>query len=115
MYLKRKSSLYRIRIGLKEYKSEEIQESLVALTLRRVQGNCRFSSPVFFNMHSEELVNKTSQDGSGLDINRMTVNNIWFADEFVLLASSEEGLQRLVNMVSESCIKYDMELNAKKT
>ena len=46
-------------------------------------------SPVFFNMYSEELINEALQDESGLEVNGMTINNIRFADDTVLLASTE--------------------------
>ena len=72
-------------------------------------------SPVFFNMYSEELINEALQDESGLEVNGMTINNIRFADDTVLLASTEGELQRLLDKINESCKAYGMELNAKKT
>ena len=44
----------------------------------------------------------------------MIINNIRFAGDTVLLASTEEELQRLIDKMNESCTAYGMELNAKK-
>eukprot|EP00794_Sanderia_malayensis_P004332 gene4332-4905_t len=72
-------------------------------------------SPVFCNMYSEELINDAAQDESGLELNGMIIINIRFADDTVLLASTEEDLQRLIDKINESCTANGMELNAKKT
>ena len=45
----------------------------------------------------------------------MTINNTRFADDTVLLASTEEELHRLLDEINEFCNAYGMELNAKKT
>eukprot|EP00794_Sanderia_malayensis_P016412 gene16412-18047_t len=45
----------------------------------------------------------------------MIINNIRFADDTVLLASTEEDLQRLIDKINESCTAYGLEFNAKKT
>ena len=65
-------------------------------------------------MYSEELIHEALQDESGLEVNGMAINNIRFADDTVLLASTEEELQRLHDKINESCKAYGMELNAKK-
>ena len=72
-------------------------------------------SPVFFNMYSEELINEALQDETGLVLNGVVINNIRFVDDTVLLANTEEDLQRQVDKVNESCATFGMELNAKKT
>ena len=72
-------------------------------------------SPVFFNMYSEELINEALQNEAGLVVNGMAINNIRFADDTVLLAGTEEELQRQLDKVNESCTAFGMELNAKKT
>ena len=45
----------------------------------------------------------------------MVINNIRFADDSVLLANTEDDLQRHVDKVNESCTAFGMELNVKKT
>ena len=55
------------------------------------------------------------QDETGLVVNGVVINNKRFADDTVLLANTEEDLQRQVDKVNESCAAFGMELNAKKT
>ena len=72
-------------------------------------------SPAFFNMYSEELIKEALLDESGLEVNRMIISNMQFADDTVLLTSIEKDLQRLIDKINESCATYGIELNAKKT
>ena len=43
----------------------------------------------------------------------MVINNIRFADVTVLLATTDEDLQRQVDNVNEICAAFGLELNAK--
>ena len=72
-------------------------------------------SPVFFYMYIEELIDEALQDEAGLEVNGMIINNTGFADDTVLLAGTEEELQRYLDKINESCKAYGVELNAKKT
>ena len=71
-------------------------------------------SPVFFNMYSEELMNEGLQNETDSVVNGVVINIIPFADDTVLLASTQEDSQRQIDKVNESCIAFDMELNAKR-
>ena len=51
----------------------------------------------------------------GVLINGLSINNLRYADDTVLIAQSERDLQALVNKVSEQSEKYAMKLNVKKT
>ena len=74
------------------------------------------SIPVDFPFGRLTMVCRISiQDESGLEVKRMIINNIRFADDTVLLATKEEELQRLIDKINKSCKDYGMELNAKKT
>ena len=55
------------------------------------------------------------QDETGLVVNGVVINDIRFADDTVLLANTEEDLQRQIDKVNESCAAFGMEVNAKKT
>ena len=43
------------------------------------------------------------------------INNLRYADDTVLIAESEEELQKLVNEVKERSLKYGLKMNTKKT
>ena len=51
----------------------------------------------------------------GLLINGLSINNLRYADDTVLLAQSEGDFQALVKKVREQSEKYAMKLNVKKT
>ena len=91
-------------------RSEDSQSFKIEKGIRK---GCLVSS--VFNMYSEEVINEALQDGTGLVVNRVVINNIRFADDTVLLANTEEDSQRQVDKVNESCAAFGMELNAKKT
>ena len=65
-------------------------------------------------MCGEELINEALQDKTGLVVNGVVINNIRFADGTVLLAYTEEGLQRQVDKVNESCTAFGMKLDERK-
>ena len=83
-------------------------EISVNAALLQLHSFCRAS-------FSEELINEALQNDAGLVVNGMAINNIRFADDTVLLAGTEEELQRQIDKVNESCTAFGMELNAKKT
>lgn len=48
-------------------------------------------------------------------INGKVINSITFADDTVIIGSSAEGLQRLLNKSSTFCEQYALKMNIKKT
>ena len=53
-------------------------------------------SPIVFNMYSEEVVNKALENDKGIVINGKGFTNIRYADDTVILADSEQNLQRII-------------------
>jgi len=43
------------------------------------------------------------------------ITNLWYADDIILIASSEEELKDMVNCLHEAATEMDMKINAKKT
>lgn len=65
-------------------------------------------SPLIFNIYSEKAFNKALEGvKKDIIINVTTINNLRYADDTVLIASSLHGLQKLVNRVSDVCTKED--------
>ncbi|KAL3278231.1 hypothetical protein HHI36_013569 [Cryptolaemus montrouzieri] len=82
---------------------------------RRVRQGCVLS-PLLFNLYSELIFDRSLADISeGVKINGVNVNSIRYADDTVLIADSDEGLQRLLNSVSNTCNEFGMKINVKKT
>lgn len=71
-------------------------------------------SPDLFSLYGQKCMNDL-EDMVGLCINRRNVNNIQYADDTVLVADSEEKLQRLVSELQESCERRGFKINCKKT
>ena len=67
-----------------------------------------------FNLYSEFIL-KEPEVEEGIQVNGRRINNIRYADDTVLLASSGAGLQMLVNIVQISSEKFGLKLNINKT
>lgn len=78
-----------------------------------IQVNDTHSSPfekVYLENSKKGLLNK-----GGYCRKREGINNLRFADDTVLLASTQEDLQIIVDSVHQSCKKAGVHLNTKKT
>ena len=93
------------RIGgeLSEYK----------LIKRGVRQGC-IMSPDLFNIYSEMIL-RNLENYSGVKINGEHINNIRYADDTVLIADSEENLQRLLDITIQKTEEMELTLNVKKT
>ena len=81
---------------------------------RGVRQECVKSS-LLFNGYSESIFEKALlSENKGIIINRKVINNIRFADDTVIIASSAEELQRLLSRTSTFCEQYGLKMNVKK-
>ena len=73
-------------------------------------------SPYLFNLMAELLMRK-ALDGfdGGFKIGGRYITNLRYADDIVLIASTKEELQYLVNRLHEATNKLGMKINGKKT
>ncbi|CAH2096300.1 unnamed protein product [Euphydryas editha] len=82
---------------------------------RGVRQGC-IMSPILFNCCSEVIVKEALEDVEhGVVINGQFMNNIRYADDTVLIASTEEGLCEIVNRVSLHSKKFGLNMNVSKT
>ena len=72
-------------------------------------------SPDFFNLYSEHILRRLEESHDGVTINGVCINNIRYADGTALIADSEEGLQRLLDLVLDASSDEGLEINCKKT
>ena len=84
-------------------------------TLTGVRQGC-ILSPQLFNILLELVISLAIQDlNIGINLQGMTINNLRFADDIVLLADSVEDLQTLVTNIHTVSRKFGLTINKGKT
>lgn len=75
------------------------------------QGGCL--SPFLFNVYIDDLLNAVQKVNVGCIINGVRINCIEYADDIVLIAPSQKGLQQLIDFISSeaSLLKIDFNVN----
>mgnify|MGYP003507279906 FL=1 len=73
-------------------------------------------SPCLFNILAEMVMRRVLEDWKGgFRIGGMTINNLRYADDIVLIAETAEKLQELVDRLIQEGTNYNLLLNAAKT
>ena len=90
-------------------------ESLPATVGRGVRQSCPLS-PLLFSIYAEMMMIEAMEDiEEGVKVGGQLVKDVKFADDQGMVASSEQGLQRLMDGLTTTAKKYDMKINVKKT
>lgn len=73
-------------------------------------------SPLLFNLYAEDIFSEALEDATeGIIINGRPLNNIRYADDTILIASSMEELQSLLDRVTSVSAQNGLNINTKKT
>ena len=78
-----------------------------------VRQGCVASSDLF-NLY-QKMIMRATTNMAGIKVGGINVNNIRYADDTALIATSQVNLQRLVHRVVVESTAYGMEVNVKKT
>ena len=72
-------------------------------------------SPILFSIYILELGVRLSSLGCGIDLDGVTINNLLFADDLGLLASSEDEMFLLLRVLQSWCTDFKMEVSTLKS
>lgn len=105
-------NLYENQVATIRVENEETEEIKIC---RGVRQGC-VMSPLLFNIYSEAVMSEALEGlEAGVKINGTVVNNLRYADDTVLIASSEHDLQTIVNKVNECSERAGLSMNISKT
>jgi hypothetical protein len=90
-------------------------ESDPAIIGQGVRQGC-LMSPLLFSIYTERIMNEALDNiNEGLRIGGELVKEVRFADDQAVVASSQGGLQRLINELNQHSEESNMKINVKKT
>ena len=72
-------------------------------------------SPTLFSLYINDLAKTLKDSGPQISIGNILINILLYADDMVLIAESEESLQKLLDITHEWCMKWRLSLNRDKT
>lgn len=82
---------------------------------RGTRQGCVLSAQ-FFNIYSEYIFKEALVNiNHGVKIGDLVINNLRYADDTVLLATSINDLQIILDKITTVCEKYGLKLNTSKT
>lgn len=73
------------------------------------------TSPRLFNLYIDQLIEKLNKAGVGCSVDGISMNNISYADDMVLLSPSVSGLKKLLKICEEWAEVNGLRYNSKKS
>ena len=72
-------------------------------------------SPLLFNIFIADLAKELEELDGKIKIKNKEINSIFWADDIIMLADSQEHLQRMLNLLEDYCKKNKLQVNTDKT
>ena len=80
-----------------------------------VRQGCTLS-PLLFSIYAEAMMLEAREGiEKGVRVGGKVVKDVRFADDQGMVAGTEQGLQKVMDGLTETAKKYDMKINVKKT
>ena len=73
------------------------------------------TSPTLFSLYVNDLIDELNASNNGVRCGDMSVAALFYADDVVVLSETAKGLQNQLDIVSQWCSKWRMEINQSKT
>ena len=73
------------------------------------------NSAIFYSVYMDALCEKLHQTGLGCRVGSMVCNYIAYADDYCLMTTSIEALQKLINICEEYALEHNIKFNPTKT
>jgi len=106
------SSLYMEQTATVRVEGEYSEPSFIGRGVR--QGCCL--SPLLFTVYAEMMMIEAMEGiEEGIKVGGKLLQDVRFADDQAMVASSELGLQKLLDGLVRAAKQYDMKINVKKT
>ena len=72
-------------------------------------------SPLLFNLFLTDLAKKFEAMDGKIELNKTGINSLFWADDLVIFAKSQEDLQKMLKTLEEYCQENELIINTKKT
>ena len=104
---------YEYQSKIKQYK--KLYPSISAFLLERILQSCLLS-PCLINLYEEHIMSnaRLNELQAGIKTAGRNINNLWYADDTILMAESKEELKNILIRVKEESEKAGLKLNIKK-
>ena len=78
---------------------------------------CQYEYPTLFNLYSEWIFGNCEDEISliGIQVGGTRINHIRYADDTVVIAESEDDLQRVLNSTNQGSNDYGLKINIAET
>ena len=76
------------------------------------QGNVL--SPLLFNIFMNDI-NDDIMESDVPELNNLKISHLLYADDLLLLATSEKGLQQKIDSINNFCSKWGLNINVQKS